>query len=136
MRSTSWIAAVAVAAILPGSAMAQQPTIAGTDGADHLRGTPGPDRIHGNGGRDRIDGGAGRDRIDGGGGRDVIRCGDGRDYVLAERQDVVSDDCETVTFRRSLTDEIIDASTSWAARRDGRAPAGRQRSSRAGRSAT
>ena len=95
MRSGLLIATVVVAVSSPGSAMAQQPTIAGTDGADELRGT---------GRADRIDGKGGRDRIDGRGGRDVIRCGDGRDYVLADRQDVVSEDCETVTFRRSLTD--------------------------------
>jgi hypothetical protein len=80
--------------------MAEPPTITGTDGADTLRGTAAGERI---------EGGAGADRIDGGGGRDVVRCGPGRDYVLAQRQDDVGRDCETVTYRRSLTDEVPDS---------------------------
>jgi hypothetical protein len=93
------VAAVAAAA-LPASAAAQPPTITGTDRADTLRGTAGADRIVGKRGADRIDGRKGPD---------VIRCGAGRDYVIAERQDVVASDCETVTYRRSLTDEVVDS---------------------------
>ncbi len=91
MRAILVVAGVIVAAAFPATALAQPPTITGTDGADTLQGT------------------AVADRIDGAGGRDVIRCGPGRDYVLAQRQDVVADDCETVTYRRSLTDEIVDS---------------------------
>ncbi len=100
MRTTLGLAAAIIAAALPAAAMAQPPTIEGTSGADTLRGTASADRINGKGGADRIDGA---------GGRDVISCGAGRDYVLAERRDVVRGDCETVTYRRSLTDEVIDS---------------------------
>ena len=100
MRGIVGVAAVVLAAAWPGVAMAEPPTITGTDGADTLRGTAAGERI---------EGGAGADRIDGGGGRDVVRCGPGRDYVLAQRQDDVGRDCETVTYRRSLTDEVPDS---------------------------
>jgi len=100
MRTMVGVAAVALAVAWPAIAVAQPPTIAGTDAADRLRGTASADRI---------DGKAGADRIDGRGGRDVISCGAGRDSVIAERQDVVRRDCETVTYRRSLTDEVIDS---------------------------
>ena len=93
MRTILGVVGVSLAAALPAVAAAQPPTIVGTNGADELRGTASADRIVGKRGADRIDGAAGRD---------VIRCGRGRDYVLAERQDVVSKDCETVTYRRSL----------------------------------
>jgi len=94
------VAGVILATAFPAAAVAQSPTITGTDGRDTLRGTASAEQIVGRGGADRIDGGAGRD---------VIRCGAGRDYVLAQRQDVVAGDCETVTYRRSLTDEIVDS---------------------------
>lgn len=102
----------------PQVAAAQAPLIEGGSSADTLRGTAsadridggaGADRLSGGVGRDRIEGGSGADRIDGGPGRDTISCGDGRDRVLAERQDRVADDCETATYRRSLTDESLDA---------------------------
>src|SRR5688500_218418 len=98
-RICSMVVAV-MALALPASAAAQPPTITGTHGADRLRGTPGADRI---------DGRRGADRIDGRRGSDVIRCGAGRDYVIAERRDTVGRDCETVTYRRSLDDEIVDS---------------------------
>jgi hypothetical protein len=100
MRTMLGVAAVVLAAALPATAAASPPTIAGTDAADSLRGTAAADRIDGMGGGDRIDGRAGRD---------VISCGAGRDVVIAERQDVVGQDCETVTYRRSLTDEVVDS---------------------------
>jgi hypothetical protein len=100
MRPMLGLAAAILVAALPGVAAAQSPTITGTDGADRLRGTAAADEIDGRGGADRIDGR---------GGRDVIRCGSGRDYVLATREDVVSRDCETVTYRKSLKDEVIDS---------------------------
>jgi hypothetical protein len=100
MRVSLVVAGVVLVAALPAVAGAEPPTISGTDGADVLRGTAGADRIVAKGGADRIDGG---------GARDIIRCGAGRDYVLADLQDVVADDCEQVTRRRSLTDEIIDS---------------------------
>jgi len=100
MRVMLGVAAVIVAAALPGTALAEPRTITGTDGADVLKGTAAADLI---------DGKAGADRIDGAAGRDVIRCGAGRDKVVAERQDEVSGDCETVTYRRSLTDEVADS---------------------------
>lgn len=100
MRAVLGVAAVILTAALPAAATAQPPVISGTNGADTLRGTALAEAIEGKGGSDRIDGA---------GGRDVIKCGAGRDYVLAERQDVVGRDCETVTYRRSLNDEIIDS---------------------------
>jgi hypothetical protein len=100
MRAMFGVAAAILAAAFPAVALAQPPTITGTNGADTLRGTASADRIEGKAGADRINGRAGRD---------VIRCGSGRDYVIAQRQDVVADDCETVTYRRSLTDQIVDS---------------------------
>lgn len=117
MRKFVAVGAVLVAGAFPPLAAAQAPLIEGGSGADTLRGTASADRIEGGAGadrlsggvgRDRIEGGSGADRIDGGPGRDTISCGDGRDRVLSERQDRVADDCETVTYRRSLTDESAD----------------------------
>lgn len=76
------------------------PPIIGTDGADVLQGGQVGERIDGRGGADRIEGA---------GGADVITCGAGADVVVAERQDIVSNDCETVTYRRSASDDVADS---------------------------
>jgi len=110
MRLKPAFAAALLAASVPSFASAQEPPIDGTDGPDTLRGTASADRVNGNGGDDRIDGG---------GGVDIISCGAGRDLVLAERRDVVRRDCETVTYRRSLTDEVIDSSLELHEQHDG-----------------
>ena len=82
----------------------------GTGRADRLAGGSGPDLLCGRGGRDRLRGGPGRDRLFGGAGDDsieardrafdVVGCGPGRDAVLADRRDLVAEDCERV-LRRS-----------------------------------
>jgi Ca2+-binding RTX toxin-like protein len=68
MRAMFGVAAAILAAAFPAVALAQPPTITGTNGADTLRGTASADRIEGKAGADRINGRAGRD---------VIRCGSG-----------------------------------------------------------
>jgi uncharacterized delta-60 repeat protein len=89
--------------------------IRGGRGHDALRGLGGNDRLYGGSGNDRLFGGAGNDRLEGHKGRDVldagpgrdtihardkavdtIRCGAGRDVVIADRNDKVAKDCETV----------------------------------------
>jgi hypothetical protein len=111
------VPAVAVAAaLLLGLAGARAATINGTARADVLRGTALADAIDGRGGADRIDGRSGRDRLVGGRGddrisaqedaaRDSIRCGAGLDVVLAELDDVVAADCETVS--RQLSRDLL-----------------------------
>jgi hypothetical protein len=100
MRKALALAIALLAAASTATAAAAPRVIRGTDGADTLRGTASADRIVAGGGDDRI---AGR------GGPDAIVCGAGDDSVLAERQDEVADDCETVTYRRSVTDQIPDS---------------------------
>jgi hypothetical protein len=100
MRKALALAIALLAAASTATAAAAPRVIRGTDGADTLRGTASADRIVAGGGDDRI---AGR------GGPDAIVCGAGDDSVLAERQDEVAGDCETVTYRRSVTDQIPDS---------------------------
>ena len=104
-----WVFGLLVAALAPATAIAAPGATVGSREADSLRGTAAADRILGKGGADRIAAGRGDDWIDGGSGRDVIECGQGRDRVLAQRQDTIAGDCETVTYRRSLSDEVIDS---------------------------
>ncbi len=86
MRAVVGVVAAVLAVAWPGVAMAEAPTITGTDGPDTLRGTAAGERL---------EGGAGADRIDGGGGRDVVRCGPGRDTARVDRRDRVVG-CERV----------------------------------------
>jgi hypothetical protein len=109
--------ALAVAAVLlVGLAGARAATIRGTVRADVLRGTGLADAIDGRGGGDRIEGRGGRDILAGGRGddritaqedaaRDTVRCGAGRDVVVAELEDAVAQDCETVT--RQLSRDLL-----------------------------
>jgi Ca2+-binding RTX toxin-like protein len=79
------------------------------DGNDHLSGGDGNDVIAGEGGRDVLTGGPGADNLSGGPGDDVVNardgrrdrvsCGAGRDRVTADKADVVSRDCESVSRR-------------------------------------
>jgi hypothetical protein len=101
--------------IVPGDATHSSPdwqprcTRAGTARADRLAGGSGHDLLCGFGGRDRLRGGPGRDRLFGGAGDgsveardrafDVVGCGPGRDVVLADRRDLVGEDCERVVRR-------------------------------------
>ncbi len=99
--------------------------LVGTNHADVLNGRGGDDTLYGQGGNDRLNGGAGddyllggsgRDRLIGGPGRDVliggsgndtifardgevdlVKCGPGRDRVVADRNDKVARDCESVS---------------------------------------
>jgi RTX calcium-binding nonapeptide repeat (4 copies)/WD40-like Beta Propeller Repeat len=70
----------------------------GRGGADVLLAGGGPDEIRPGSGRDRVDAGRGNDVVHvRDGWRDVVRCGAGRgDIVVADRLDVVADDCERV----------------------------------------
>jgi Ca2+-binding RTX toxin-like protein len=82
-------------------------TLRGTARADGLCGSGGRDTLWGLGGNDLLRGGPGRDGLLGGpgndrildreGARDTIACGLGVDRVLADRLDVVAEDCEIVT---------------------------------------
>jgi hypothetical protein len=106
--------------------LARGAVIVGTSGPDRLIGTSRGDELYGLGGNDRlagrgatdlIDGGPGRDRLSGGPGADRIAsndrrvdsvaCGSGRDVVTADRTDVVTADCETVS-RQLSRDTGID----------------------------
>jgi Tol biopolymer transport system component len=78
----------------------------GTPRGDRLGGSTGRDLLCGLGGRDRLRGGRGEDRLFGAGGDDrieardgafdVVGCGPGRDSVVADRRDLVGEDCERV----------------------------------------
>ena len=79
-------------------------TRTGTARADRLAGSSGPDLLCAFGGSDRLRGGRGSDRLFGGDGDDridardgtfdVVGCGPGRDLVLADKRDLVGEDCE------------------------------------------
>ena len=78
----------------------------GDEGDDTLRGGDGADKLDGGPGADHLDGGAGVDDYEGGGGDDEIRardslretvlCEGGADAVLADLEDEVGADCESV----------------------------------------
>jgi len=110
-------------------------------GDKNLDGGPGNDEVNGGRGSDNIVGGRGNDllfegaepdvaKIDnisaGAGndvvwvlnwspvGKDVLSCGDGFDRVLADRMDVIADDCERVFFgRRSIGTFFEDVPNSF-----------------------
>jgi Ca2+-binding RTX toxin-like protein len=81
--------------------------VIGTPRADVITGDDHPQAIQGGDGNDVIDGGGGRDRIEGQAGDDTITardsvfdavgCDGGLDTVVADRFDLVSRDCETVS---------------------------------------
>jgi Ca2+-binding RTX toxin-like protein len=81
-------------------------SLAGGDGADTLAGRSGDDSLTGGDGADSIDPGTGADTVDAGPGddvvharddaRDTIACGDGADTVVADSNDTVAADCESV----------------------------------------
>jgi Ca2+-binding RTX toxin-like protein len=81
----------------------------GRAGADSLLGGAGLDVLSGGAGSDRLTGGPSRDSLSGGAGNDTIsardgatdsiQCGTGRDRVVADRDDRVSRNCESVTRR-------------------------------------
>lgn len=93
----------AVASILVGSALAaniagtpKNDTLRGTAKADRILGQGGNDKLYGLGGNDVLNGGPGNDVLTGGAGADNLTCGPGRDTALADAQDKLSADCETI----------------------------------------
>ena len=79
-----------------GTAQADQ--ITGDNNPQAILGGDGDDVLDGGGGNDAILGQAGDDTITSRDGRiDVVSCGAGNDTVVADRRDVVSRDCESVT---------------------------------------
>ena len=113
----------------------------GSSGDDVIRGGPGDDRIFGGRGDDRVfgqggddvvrgdmgddevGGGPGNDRLGGFRGQDtmrahdarrfvdVVRCGPGPDWVIADPDDVVRSDCETVDQNDPPTDLTLSPSS-------------------------
>lgn len=76
----------------------QDDHITGDAGAQAIFGGPGNDVIDGGGGPDLLSGDAGDDSITSVDGVfDVVGCGDGADVATADRFDLVSWDCETVS---------------------------------------
>lgn len=79
-------------------------TVRGGDGDDKLNLGP-PDENY----EDRGEGGAGDDTIDSANhpaSKDRVSCGDGQDKVVADKEDVVEDDCEDVKY---IEDEVPKA---------------------------
>jgi len=93
IRALAVLSAVLVG-LLAGSAFAS--TIVGTPKNDVIRGTAKADKLYGKAGNDKIFGLAGDDLLVGGPGADVLSCGPGRDVALADGNDTVRKDCETV----------------------------------------
>jgi Ca2+-binding RTX toxin-like protein len=81
--------------------------VLGTPLADTITGDRNPQAIFGGAGDDQLDGGGGSDVLSGQDGADsigardgsidLVRCGDGADTVTADRRDLVSRTCETVS---------------------------------------
>ena len=72
--------------------------LAGGSRPDLLCGLGGSDRLRGGRSEDRMFGGVGDDRIDARDGAfDVVGCGPGRDVVLADKRDLVGEDCERIS---------------------------------------
>jgi Ca2+-binding RTX toxin-like protein len=73
-------------------------SLTGSRGNEVLDGGPGNDDMNGNGGTDRYSGGSGNDSIVSADGRkEHVACGSGtRDKVIADKNDKVASDCETV----------------------------------------
>jgi hypothetical protein len=103
-RSLPAVAALFVAAVLTGSAVAsnivgtpRNDVLRGTAKADRLDGRAGNDRLFGLAGNDVLIGGPGNDTLTGGRGSDTLRCGPGRDRAMADPSDRVAADCERVS---------------------------------------
>lgn len=89
-------ASLAVSAPVAARTLSTAKTITGTARNDVLRGTAGSDTISGKAGNDTISALGGDDLIVGGPGADRIACGPGHDTVIADPQDTVGKDCETI----------------------------------------
>jgi hypothetical protein len=76
---------------------AHNDVLKGTPKADTLDGRGGNDRLSGLGGNDVLLGGPGNDRLVGGAGKDRLRCGGGKDVAVADANDVIASDCESVS---------------------------------------
>jgi len=75
---------------------AHNDVLKGTPAADTLEGRGGNDRLSGLAGNDVLLGGPGNDRLVGGPGKDRLSCGRGKDVAVADANDVVGSDCESV----------------------------------------
>ncbi len=97
----------------------------GEGGRDLIDGWTGTDRMLGEGGDDwlvdgQLDEASKDDVLSGGGGNDIlianhvpavkdmVSCGSGFDRVLADRKDVVADDCEQVRIVRGSFEEVLE----------------------------
>lgn len=94
------------------------PGLVGGDGDDYVDGGIGQDALEGDAGNDLLVGGEGHDFIDAAFGdgpadRDRVRCGPGFDEVVAQVEDDVAADCESV--------ELVASSASAAQRTGSRA---------------
>lgn len=87
---TARLLALAAGALLAFATAAFAGTILGTQGNDYVNGGQSADTLTGGAGDDIL-----RGRGDGNT-ADQISCGDGADTVIADRNDVVTADCETV----------------------------------------
>jgi Ca2+-binding RTX toxin-like protein len=87
-----------ITAVYDGGAGHDRLSISGNGAQYQLVGGTGDDELTTRGtGRDTVSGGRGNDLIVvRGGGRDTVKCGAGRDTVLADKNDVVADDCESL----------------------------------------
>ena len=74
-------------------------TVYGGPGPDELVSMEGDDIARGGRGDDRVGGGEGDDRLWANAGSDFVLCGDGRDGAVAETDDRVHQDCESVERR-------------------------------------
>jgi Ca2+-binding RTX toxin-like protein len=93
-------------------------SIRGGSGPDTLTGGAGDDKLDGENGPDALDGGLGADTFTGGGGDDVIQardeevdtiaCGSGIDSVVADAEDSVAADCETVDVTLPPPPPVVD----------------------------
>jgi hypothetical protein len=95
--------AAALASVVVGSAFAanivgtaKNDVLRGTAKADKLLGRGGNDKLYGLAGADALNGGPGNDLLVGGPGGDILRCGPGLDIAMADAQDKLAADCETV----------------------------------------
>lgn len=80
----------------------------GMEGKDELRGGAGNDVLYGDAGKDKLQGGKGDDAIHADDGtKDQISCGSGNDTVIADANDRVASDCETVTRPDELEGGVL-----------------------------
>jgi hypothetical protein len=107
-----------LASIVVGSAFAasivgtaKNDTLRGTAKADRLLGRGGNDKLYGLGGADVLNGGPGNDLLVGGTGPDRLACGPGRDTAMADAQDKVAADCETIKGLPKPDLAVTDVST-------------------------